>query len=469
MNSRVILVLLAVAAAAGTTGWWVAGHRLTHTHTLVEAVDAQGRVYYTCPMHPQVRQATPGTCPICGMKLVRREGGSGQTAAPASDKRTVLYWYDPMKPEVHFDKPGKSPFMDMALVPKYADAGGATVEIDPRMVQNLGMRTAVVATIRAAARVDTAGTVAIDERRIVAVEPRVAGWVEHLAVRAVGDTVRRGDTLALIYAPDLLAAQEELALATKLGDRSLIDAARTRLDLLGAHAVGASPPQRRVPVLAPISGVVTELMVREGAQIAPGTPLMKLADLASVWVQAEVPEALAFGVTAGAPAQARLEAQPGRVREGTVDYVYPTLDARTRSVRARLAFANPDGALKPGMYAQVSILGVQTAQRTTVPAEAVIRTGTRAVVIVAEAKGRFRPVHVVPGRELAGQTEIIEGLRPGQRVVVSGQFLIDSEASLQGAYDRMADDSPAGRMRLMGEHPGPGAYEQAGDATELAP
>lgn len=416
--------------------------------------DEAGKVYYTCPMHPQVKQPGPGNCPICGMKLTKREEKPASTEA-MSGEREVLYWYDPMRPDQHFDKPGKSPFMDMQLVPKYAANGGmgmstsTLVEIDPRMAQNLGMRTAPVTTGTFWQRVDAVGSVMVDERRVVSVEARATGWVERLDVRSVGDTVARGQVLAGIYSPELLAAQEELALAQKLGDKTLVDAARTRLNLLGVN--GAGGVRQRVAITAPQAGVVMELMIREGAQVTPGMPLMKLADLSKVWVQVEVPEAQAAWVAVGKPAEARLKGLPGRTFEGTVDYVYPLLDTQTRTLRARLVFDNADGALKPGMYAQATLFGGAKADVTLVPSEAVIRTGTRNVVLVAEDVGRYRPVEVVLGPERNNEIVVMEGLQAGQQVVVSGQFLIDSEASLLGAYQRMGDDT---RMKdTMSEAP----------------
>lgn len=444
MNKKVLVIATLVVATGAAGGWWYVQSAEPHKHQLTKMTDEAGKVYYTCPMHPQVKQGAPGNCPICGMKLTRREEQSPSDAGKKPE-REALYWYDPMKPDQHFDKPGKSPFMDMQLVPKYAEGdgvateGGTIVEIDPRMAQNLGMRTAPVTTGTFWQRVDAVGSVMVDDRRIVSVEARAAGWVERLDVRSVGDAVTHGQVLAGVYSPDLLAAQEELVLAQKLGDKALVDAARTRLSLLGVNGtVGA---QRRVAITAPQAGVVTELMVREGAQVTPGMPLMKLADLSKVWVQVEVPEVQASWVAVGKPAEARFKALPGRVFEGTVDYLYPMLDAQTRTLRARLVFDNADGALKPGMYAEATLFGGAKADVTMVPSEAVIRTGTRSVVLVAENVGRYRPVEVVLGPERSNQIVVMQGLQAGQQVVVSGQFLIDSEASLLGAYQRMGSDT----------------------------
>ncbi|MEC9364728.1 MAG: efflux RND transporter periplasmic adaptor subunit [Pseudomonadota bacterium] len=433
-NWTIAGLALALAAAAG--GWWYAKAQAPHRHTLVQATDEQGKAYWTCPMHPQVRQQQPGNCPICGMKLVKREDPPAD--AGTGGDREVLYWYDPMKPDVHFDAPGKSPFMDMQLLPRYGSAAGAAdgtiVQIDPRMAQNLGMRTAPIKTGTFWQRVDTVGAVGVDEHRIVAVEARAAGWVERLDVRAEGDPVEKGQRVAALYSPELYAAMQELNLARDSGDTVLIDAAEQRLRLLG----GTPGSGTTTPVRAPLSGYVMSLAVREGAQVVPGTPLMKLADLSRVWVQVEVPEAQAAWVREGRSAQARFKSLPGQVFEGTVDYVYPLLDIATRTVRLRLVFDNPDGLLKPGMYADVTVYGGARRDVLLAPTEAVIRTGTRNVVIVDEGEGRYRPVEVESGPERSGEIVILSGLDAGARVVVSGQFLIDSEASLLGAYRRMS-------------------------------
>jgi Cu(I)/Ag(I) efflux system membrane fusion protein len=453
MNKPLIVAGLGIVLVAGAAGVWLARQHADepgHRHTLVRSATPAGQVYYTCPMHPQVRQDQPGNCPICGMALVRRQDAATPAAATAAGERKPLYWYDPMKPELHFDRPGKSPFMDMELVPKYSEAQyseaqhpeaqdngqAGVVQIDPRMAQNLGMRTAAVRSGSFWQRIDAVGSVAIDERRTVAVEARAAGWIERLEVRTVGERVRRGQVLAAIYAPELLAAQEEYALARRLGDAELIEAARSRLSLLGGSP-SAGAPQRRVALTAPQDGVVTELLVREGEQVMPGKPLLRLADLSVVWINVEVPEAQAGWIAEGRPAAARLQSLPGQLFEGRVDYVYPILDPQTRTLRARLAFDNPRGEFKPGMFAEVALFGGPRRDVTLVPTEAVIRTGARSLVIVAEAAGRYRPVAVTLGPERDGETVVSSGLQPGQRVVVSGQFLIDSEASLLGLHQRL--------------------------------
>ncbi|MGQ0586539.1 MAG: efflux RND transporter periplasmic adaptor subunit [Gammaproteobacteria bacterium] len=458
MKKRIVLVAIAAGASVAAGVWYA--HRSTmdmqaadqeapHKHQLEQRTDQQGKVYYTCPMHPQVKQNEPGNCPICGMKLVKREepvADGGAALSGETGDRKILYYYDPMKPDVRFDKPGKSPFMDMQLLPKYADEnGGTVVQVDPRIAQNLGVRTAMVERGAFAQEVNVVGAVEVDERRIFVVEARAAGWVEELPVRAVGDPVRRGQRVAGVYSPDLYSAQEELVLASQSGDAGLIRATRQRLILLGAseaqvdEVVRTGKAQRRMAIAAPSNGVVTELNVRQGQQVSPGTPLMRIADLSRVWVTVEIPEAQVGAASKGQGAQARLSAVPGRVFEGRVDYLYPRLEVATRTLRARIVFDNPDGALKPGMYADVALAGSAREDALLVPTEAVIRTGTRTVVLIAEDEGRFRPVEVELGPEHSDRIVVLKGLEEGQRVVVSGQFLIDSEASLRGAYQRLED------------------------------
>ncbi|MGH8629952.1 MAG: efflux RND transporter periplasmic adaptor subunit [Burkholderiales bacterium] len=441
MSRKKIVLICVLALTFAGAGWWIAQSMAPHKHELVQKTDEQGKVYYTCAMHPQVKQDEPGNCPICGMKLVKREEGAG----PA--KGDVLYWHDPMRPEVHFDKPGKSPFMDMELVPKYASEGGTdAVQIDSGMAQNLGIRTVQVQRGDFSQRVEAVGGVEVDERRIVVVESRATGWVEQLLVRAVGDPVRRGQRVAGVYSPDLFAAQQELVLAAKSNDLALLAASRQRLVFLGMgesqiEAVLTSrEAQRQTAVVAAGNGVVTELNVREGQQVAPGTPLMRIADLSRVWITVEIPEAQGAWIREGREAEAHLAALPGKVFRGKVEYIYPRLDPQTRTVRARLSFDNPGLQLKPGMYADVSLFGRTRQGTLLVPTEAVIRTGERSVVILAEDDGRFRPANVKVGDDRQGQTEILEGLREGESVVVSGQFLIDSEANLRSVLGRLSSE-----------------------------
>jgi Cu(I)/Ag(I) efflux system membrane fusion protein len=378
---------------------------------------------------------------------------SPASASAAPDGRRVLYWHDPMVPAQKFDKPGKSPFMDMQLVPVYADAAADAggISVDPRVQQNLGVRTAAVVQGRLSLPVQAVGSVAYNEREVALVQARSNGYVERLYVRAPLDPVRKGQPLAELYVPDWVAAQEEYLSVKRMAgvDAMLVDAARQRMRLAGMSdeqirlVESSSKVQSRLTITAPISGVVGELGAREGMTVATGAPLFRINGIGTVWVEAEVPESQAARIQPGSAAQVRAAALPGSVFRARVSAILPQVSAATRTVKARIEVANPNRQLLPGMYATVALESGNRNDMLLVPSEAVIQTGTRAVVMVAEPQGRFHAAEVEIGAEENGQSEIRSGLRAGQRVVVSGQFLIDSEASLKGAITRMQPPTAA--------------------------
>lgn len=371
------------------------------------------------------------------------------SAAAMAAGKTILYWYDPMAPDRHFDKPGKSPLMDMPLVPRYAGAAeqrAGIVRIDPGEVQNLGVRTARVESGTSASDIRVTGTVEFDERAVSLVQARVAGIVEQLAVRAPLTQVKQGQALLTLVAPDWTAAQQEyisLRRAQAPGLDELRAAARQRLILLGMSEaqIGAvehgGQAQTRIAVTAPRDGVIAELAVREGASVMPGTPLLRINGLDTVWVNAAIPEAQAGSVTTGARVEVEVPAFQGEHFAGNIEALLPQIDAATRTQTARIVLRNSDHRLAPGMFADVRISGVGEPAGTLVPTEAVIATGTRTIVIVDEGDGRFRAQEVHVGKEGGGRTRITAGLAEGETVVLSGQFLIDSEASLSGALSRL--------------------------------
>lgn len=375
------------------------------------------------------------------------DAADSQEVCPGSE---VLYWYDPMVPDRRFDQPGKSPFMDMQLVPKCADEAAGGVRVSPAMVQNLGIRTTQARMLDIAPTVHAVGRVELDERLIAEVQTLTPGFVESLAVRAEGEPISRGSRVATVYSPELLAAQQEYAALVRMRGSavtpSLREAARNRLRLLGLPA-GAiqrlsrgGAPQRTYPIFAPVSGIVKEIGARPGAQVTPGQSIVTLADLSRVLVIAQIPEVSLGNVGVGRPAEVTFPAYPGETFEGRVDYIFPTLDPESRTARARITLANPRLRLKEGMFANVRILGTG-GMALVVPTEAVIDTGRRKVVIVRRDNA-FVPVEVVTGREAEEMTQILEGLEPGAEVVVSGQFLIDSEASLSGVVQRLNANAP---------------------------
>ena len=407
--------------------------------------------------------------------------GTPTAAAPKAEAsgRRILYWHDPMYPQQKFDKPGKSPFMNMDLVPVYADAASdeGGVAVSPRVRQSLGIRTALAQASEFKQEVSAVGYVQADERRIARADVRIAGWVEKLHVRAVNDPVRAGQVLAEIYSPDLYAAQEEYLFARRMAkenaaDEPLARAARRRLELLGMPGGAierletSGAVSRRVPLIAPISGILSELGVREGAMVQPGMAAFTLTDLSSVWVTVEVPEAQASVLREGQRAEVQVQTRAGSALEGKVDYIYPELNQQARTVKARVTLANPGLALKPGMFANV-LLASATRKATTVPSEAVIQTGTRTVVIVQDGE-RFRVAPVKLGAEADGRTEIASGLKEGERVVASGQFLIDSEASLRGALSRLEGDVEA-KPAAAAPAASKGTHQGVGRITDMNP
>ncbi|HSC76482.1 MAG TPA: efflux RND transporter periplasmic adaptor subunit [Pseudomonadales bacterium] len=369
-------------------------------------------------------------------------------AAPDTPEKKILYWYDPMVPDQHFDKPGKSPFMDMELVPKYASVANAAadtspaVDVDTRMQQQLGIRTSTVQSKDMASAIHASGRLTVDEKQMVRATVRTDGYVEELHVRAVGEHVEKGEKLASIYAPQLQTAQAEYLLALHNGTLPESRARLLRLGMAEQDIAALTSSQKilsRIGLYAPISGFVMELAVREGSSVTAGMAVMQIAAHHSVWQIIDVPERYAQDVHIGQQADITLDSQPGAVLHGSVQYIYPELDNSTRSVRVRIVLDNTDRKLMPGMYAQTT-LRTQARNVLSVPTEAIIATGTRTVVIVKD-NNHFRPAAVVTGIEQNGDTEIISGLHADETVVTSGQFLMDSEASLSGVLARMDSEA----------------------------
>ena len=373
---------------------------------------------------------------------------SSASASESSPDRKVLYWHDPMVPNVKFDKPGKSPYMDMQLVPVYADdePGGAAVHVSANVTQTLGIRLGKVEKKALHPRLSAVGSVAFDDRLLELVQARVGGYVSNLRVKAPLTHVKRGQPLADIVAPDWLAAQEEyLALLTAQSVRgqAIRDAARRKLVVLGVpeSAIRDIETQHETrattTVFAPIEGVITELSVREGAAFMPGAALFRINGLGTVWVNAQVPEAQISLIPAGSTVTAHATAWPGMAFTGKVVALLPDVDPQTRTLAVRIAIENPERKLSPGMFVSLDFAGMPGQPQLVVPSEAVIPTGERSVVVVARDSGGFDVVTVTTGIEADGMTSVLSGLSEGQSIVLSGQFLIDSEASLRSAVSRL--------------------------------
>lgn len=378
----------------------------------------------------------------------RHAGPSPAPTAPGATSGQVLYWYDPMVPTQHFDKPGKSPFMDMQLLPKYVEAADQAnaVHVSPALEQNLGIRVGKVERASLPVHVRAVGSVAFDEQLLELVQSRVDGYITDLNVKAPLARVRRGQALATVLAPQWLEAQQEyltLLDAQSQSAPTLRAAARQRLTVLGVPnaAVRSIEETRRANpstvIRAPIDGVVTELGARGGSSFASGTVLFRINGLSRVWVNAQIPETQASVAVADSAVQARADAWPGLVFKGRVLSVLPQVDAQTRTLTARVALDNPESRLAPGMWVDVDLTGPVAAPVLFVPSEAVITTGKRSVVIVATQGGSFDVAQVSTGLEEDGRTVILSGLSEGQSVVLSGQFLIDSEASLNATLERL--------------------------------
>ena len=372
--------------------------------------------------------------------------GAGEPANTGTTERKPLYWVAPMDPNYKREKPGKSP-MGMDLIPVYEEEGTddspGTITITPDVINNLGVRTATVERGEMTNTVQTVGYVQYDEDRLLHIHPRVEGWIEKLYVKAAGDPVAKGEPIYELYAPTLVNAQEELLLALKRNNPTLIQAAIERLAALQvpeteiARIRKTGRVSQTITVSAQQTGVVDNLMVREGMFVKPGMSLMAIAQLEHIWVIGEVFERQASLVQVGDSVRMSLDYLPGREWLGQVDYVYPSLNTTTRTAQVRVHFNNTDAFLKPGMFAQMRIEAKPMEDTLLIPREALIRTGNQARVVLALGNGRFKSVAVKVGHITDDQAEITSGLDAGDRIVTSAQFLIDSESSKTSDFRRM--------------------------------
>lgn len=383
-----------------------------------------------------------------GYWIAHQKDNPQSTSASQQQDAKVLYWYDPMKPEQHFDKPGKSPFMDMQLVPKYADENTAmtdesrpTVKIDPSLQQNLAIRYGTVEQAVIGNAMFTNGILQANERQTAILQTRASGFVQRVYGHAVGDMVTEGSPIADISIPEWTGEQTEFLAVLRTGDRSLIQASRQRLQLLGIpqnviHQVERTRRvQSNITLQAPISGFIDSLEVRNGMALAMGQTLATIKGINPIWLEAAVPEKQIAGIKRGSKVEVTFTAYP-QIVSGKVIDILPTLDTTSRTIKVRIELPNKEAQLKPGMFASVK-LSSNPQSSLIVPEQAVIRTGTRNIVIVAHEQGRFEPVVVQLGQSDGNKIAILEGLKVGQKVVISGQFLIDSEANLQGVLDKL--------------------------------
>ena len=403
----------------------------------------------------RTQKATLGAA-IAAIALAAAGGGyylgtSGGDAKTAADGRKILYYYDPMVPQEHYDSPDAKSSMGMAVEPKYADEGGTSapgVKIPADAMQNLGARTAIARIGMLESSLDVTGAIDFNQRDVAIVQARAGGFVQRTYGRAPSDIVRAGAPIADLLVPEWGGAQAEYLALRRSGNAGLANAARERLKLLGmpagtiASVARTGRRQDVVTISTPVGGVIQTLNVRPGMTLSAGQTLAQVNGLGTVWLNAAIPETRAGEVKLGQSAVAELASFPGERFSGKVIAVLPTAEAASRTLTVRVELRNRGGRLKPGMFATVH-LGDVGKPALLVPSEAVIRTGKRTLVMLAENGGRYQPAEVQLGREGGGQTEILAGLSEGEKVITSGQFLIDSEASLSGIKARPLNAAPA--------------------------
>lgn len=444
------LILIALLAALGGGYYWGSFRHIGHDDHAGE--DTGAKTQYTCGMHPFIIQNEPGLCPICNMQLTPLKGGAAALA-----ERQVKHWVSPMDPTYVRDTPGQDA-MGHDLVPVYEGGTAGTVQIDPITTQNMGVRTEAVRRTALARTIRTVGLVAFDEPRQYSVNSKSDGWVERLHVNQEGQPVKKGQPLLEIYSPELVAAQQEYLLALRgyqrLADstlpqvgenaRRLLDASRTRLRYwdISEKQIAAleqsGEARKTLTLYSPQGGVVTVKKVLEGMRVMAGEELLQIADLSRVWVNADIYEYELPWVKVGQTARVELPFAPDQVLSGKITYIYPFVQNETRTVKARIEFPNPGLALKPEMYANVLIDTAAVADALAVPEHAVLKSGKGQTVFVALGEGKFEPRAVVTGvTNDEGLVQILSGLKDGEQVVTSAQFMLDSESKLREAIEKM--------------------------------
>ncbi len=459
-SARVSIPLLILLLLAGTglipRIFTLDGH--VHSFGIVHAEEGQK---WTCGMHPMIITDEPGLCPICNMELTPLKPATGSGGSKATDgEKKVKYWVAPMDPTYISDQPGKSP-MGMDLVPVYEGEGtsGAVIAIDPVTIQSMGLRTTQAVRHRLSRSVRTVGLVSYAEPKQFHVTPKIDGWIEKLHVAELGQVVRKGEVLLEIYSPELVTAQEEYLLALKNRDavstspfpaivegaQRLLEASRRRLAYWDVserqieRLEKTRQASRTLKLLAPFDGIVTDKQVLEGGFVKAGGKLMEIADIRTVWVNADIYEYELPWVKEGLHAEVELPYE-GEKLHGTINRLYPFVEARTRTVKARIELDNPGLKLRPDMYVNVSVFGEPIENALVVPSEAVLRTGKQETVFVALDEGRFEPRAVRTGlHDDQGHVEILGGLLEGERVVTSAQFMLDSESKLREAIRKMME------------------------------
>jgi len=462
LNRRYLIfsfsTLLVVSLFFGTFG-----SRDSRLHALigVHTAHAADKVKYTCGMHPMIVVDEPGLCPICNMELTPLKDETAGGGAKTTGERKIKYWVAPMDPTYIRNEPGKSP-MGMDLVPVYEDQapGGSIITIDPVTSQNMGVRIAPAVRRDIHRQIRTVGLIAYDQPRQYSVNSKIEGWIEKLYVNETGQKVGKGTPLLAIYSPELVSAQEEFLLAKRNfsslsaspfpeiadGAKRLLEASRRRLKLWDitdaqiAKLERTGEVQKTLTLYAPESGIVVMKTVMEGAYIKAGMELFQISDISRIWVNADIYEYELPWVKIGQKATVILPFAGGQSFEAKITYIYPYVEPQTRTVKARIELPNPGFELKPDMFVNVRLEAQTIKDALAVPTEAVIHSGEKRLVFVSLGNGKFEPRQIKTG--LQGEDDYVEvkqGLLDGEKVVVSAQFMLDSESQLREAISKMLE------------------------------
>lgn len=447
MKTR-ILILSLVTIVGALALWLYSMKGMDHSQMNMGDASpaASSQSVYICPMHPHIEGEHDSNCPICGMDLQPVERQNSSAKHISNQEREVLYWYDPMVPATKFDKPGKSPFMDMDLVPAYADEASedeeaGSIKVPASLIQRVGVKTAPVELQTFGNDVRAYGRIVPSSRVANNVTLRVEGWVENLAASALGDVISKGQHLFDVNSPQLISAQTDYLTARKLENTDIAKAAASRLTQLGvdekalSYIKKQSKPLTAVPIYAAAEGVITKLNINNGDYIKAGMPLLSIQDLSTVWVEADVPERDLKNLEVGNQAVV-MSSESGEKRIGKITYIHPVVDPKTRTGQVRIELDNTDGNLKPDSFADV-IFSSEKSQRIAVPTQAILRSSMGSYALLWLGEGRFKPVMVTTGAKSGAFIEILEGLKQGQEIVTSGQFLLDAEANLKTGLTSM--------------------------------
>ncbi len=471
MNTKRILIAVIVIL-----GLAAAGYAIFFTGSNGSAELAESEQLYTCGMHPEIISDEPGTCPICEMDLtpIKNEG----SAASSGGERKILYWRAPMDPNEIYDEPGQSK-MGMDLVPVYEDEGGASgvVTVDGSLRQTMNVKTATVEEKNLSSKIVTNGVLTTAETKEYMVTTKVNGWVEDLFVNYTGQEVKRGEKLVEIYSPELVSAQQELLTAvsyskaiadsetdeiSESGDR-LVKNTRRKLELLDMqeneieNLLKSGETKTFVTLYAHFDGTVLSKNIMEGEKINSGMNLLHIANLSELWLLADVYENELGKIEVGSAADVKFNAFPGETYKGKVSFIYPTVDPKTRTVQVRIDVPNKDRKLKPSMYGTVEIKGKEFGLQPVVDETAIIRSGKNNIVIKALGEGKFKATDVKLGQYADGYYQVLDGLKPGDKIVTSAQFLIDSESSLRASIEQFSSNSKkesndSAEMEMKADH-----------------